>query len=100
MTLDAWLSAADGDASGFWFQSLLAELAFPESFVWGEMAAMASQRRRGGAALLRVRRDRGTILGNPGTDFIWGGGAARRRLAGPATTTSTSTCGRRTSRRC
>ena len=24
-----WLSAADGDASGFWFQSLLADLAFP-----------------------------------------------------------------------
>ena len=34
-------AAADGDASGFWFQSLLADLAFPESFVWGQMAAAA-----------------------------------------------------------
>ena len=41
ITLDAWLAAADGDASGFWFQSLLADLAFPESFVWGQMAAAA-----------------------------------------------------------
>jgi hypothetical protein len=39
MTLDSWLSAADGDASGFWFQSLLADLFFPTSFVWGEMRA-------------------------------------------------------------
>ena len=41
MTLGSWLAAADGDASGFWFQSLLADLAFPEAFVWGQMAAVA-----------------------------------------------------------
>jgi len=39
LTLDAWLAAADGDASGFWLQSLLADIAFPESFAWGQMAA-------------------------------------------------------------
>ena len=30
-----------GDASGLWFQSLLADLAFPQSFVWGETASAA-----------------------------------------------------------
>ena len=41
MTIDSWLSAADGDASGFWLQSLMAGLVFPSSFVWGEYAATA-----------------------------------------------------------
>ena len=41
MTLASWLSAADGDASGFWFQSLLADMAFPKSFVWGQFASAA-----------------------------------------------------------
>jgi pimeloyl-ACP methyl ester carboxylesterase len=41
MTLGTWLSAAKGDPSGLWFMSLLARMAFPESFVWGELAAMS-----------------------------------------------------------
>ncbi len=41
MTFDSWLSAADGDASGMWFMSFMARLAFPESFVWGELAAIS-----------------------------------------------------------
>jgi pimeloyl-ACP methyl ester carboxylesterase len=41
MTLSSWLSAANGDSSGFWLQSLLADLAFPGSFVWGEYASSA-----------------------------------------------------------
>ena len=41
MTLNAWLSAAHGDSSGLFFESLLAQLAFPQSFVWGDMAAVA-----------------------------------------------------------
>ncbi|MCP4967990.1 MAG: hypothetical protein GY926_22500 [bacterium] len=41
MTLHSWRSAADGDSSGFWFVSFLADLAFPEAFVWGELAATA-----------------------------------------------------------
>src|SRR5436305_4007048 len=39
MTLSSWLSAAHGDASGFWLQSLLADFAFPTQFVWGQMSA-------------------------------------------------------------
>jgi uncharacterized membrane protein YdfJ with MMPL/SSD domain/pimeloyl-ACP methyl ester carboxylesterase len=41
MTINSWISAADGDASGLWFLSLMARMAFPEAFVWGEVAAVA-----------------------------------------------------------
>jgi pimeloyl-ACP methyl ester carboxylesterase len=41
LTLDSWLAAADGDASGFWFMSLLADFTLPKAFVWGEYAAVA-----------------------------------------------------------
>jgi pimeloyl-ACP methyl ester carboxylesterase len=68
MTLSSWISAADGDASGFWFQSLLADLAFPKSFIWGEMAAMGQA--DDGAA----QRFFSSGKHQPGTDFIWGGG--------------------------
>ena len=39
MTLDAWIAADKGDASGLFFESLLGRLAFPESFVWGQLAS-------------------------------------------------------------
>jgi pimeloyl-ACP methyl ester carboxylesterase len=75
MTLGSWLSAAKGDASGFWFMSLLARMAFPESFAWGELAAM------GRADTLAAKRyfakgphRSDSILGNPGTEFLYAGG--------------------------
>jgi pimeloyl-ACP methyl ester carboxylesterase len=68
MTLGSWTSAADGDASGFWFQSLLADVAFPKSFVWGEMAAMGQADDRA------AQRYFSSGEHHPGTDFIWGGG--------------------------
>jgi hypothetical protein len=74
MTFDSWLSAAKGDASGFWLMSLAADLTFPKSFVWGDLAA--ASRADAGAAeryFSRVHR-RDSILGNPGTEFIWAGG--------------------------
>jgi pimeloyl-ACP methyl ester carboxylesterase len=75
MTLSTLLSGANGDASGFWFQSLLGRLAFPQQFVWGQLAAAA--RADAGAAKRYFssgahRSD--SILGDPGTKFIWGGG--------------------------
>jgi pimeloyl-ACP methyl ester carboxylesterase len=75
ITLSTLLSADHGDASGLWFQSLLADFAFPTAFVWGQMAAA------GRADADTVHRyfasgdHRGeSILGDPGTRFIWGGG--------------------------
>lgn len=74
ITLDSWLSAAKGDSSGFWFMSLMADLAFPESFVWGEMAATARADARAADDYFASGGDRGSILGDPGTKFLWGGG--------------------------
>ena len=75
MTLDSWLSADDGDASGFWFQSLLADLAFPESFVWGEFAATAQlDDEQAEEHFSDPNADAGSILGNPGAEFVWAGG--------------------------
>lgn len=75
ITLDAWLAAADGDASGLWFQSLLADLAFPESFVWGQMAAAG---RLDAAAAAESFSSGGlkpdSNLGDAATAFTFGGG--------------------------
>jgi pimeloyl-ACP methyl ester carboxylesterase len=73
MTFDAWLSAADGDASGFWLMSFAADIAFPGSFVWGEMAATA----RADAAAAKnyfASGNHDSILEGAGTEFTWGGG--------------------------
>ena len=75
ITLDSWLAAADGDASGFWLQSLLADLVFPKSFVWGEMAAMGRADSDAAKAYFAHGGGKGTFFGSPGTDFIWGRGA-------------------------
>jgi len=74
-TLDSWLSAAEGDASGFWFISLLADMAFPESFVWGELTATSRADAYIAEQYFSSGGDSGSILGNPGTEFLWGGGA-------------------------
>src|SRR5436190_5482289 len=75
ITLSTLVSADRGDASGLWFQSLLADFAFPTSFVWGQMAAAG---RLDADTAKRYfssgdHRDE-SILGDPGTRFIWGGG--------------------------
>jgi hypothetical protein len=75
ITLSTLLSADKGDASGFWFQSLLADFAFPTSFVWGQMAAAGRLDARAAERYFSSDKNRSdSILGNPGTDFIWGGG--------------------------
>lgn len=74
MVLDSWLSAAEGDASGLWFISFLADLAFPEAFVWGETAAVAMLDAEVADTYYSAGGDPGSILGNAGTDFLFGGG--------------------------
>jgi pimeloyl-ACP methyl ester carboxylesterase len=75
MTLDAWLAADDGDASAFWLQSLLAELVFPESFVWGQLAAAARLDAQVAAdSFASGTREPESNLGDAATAFIWGGG--------------------------
>lgn len=68
MTLGSWISAANGDPSGLWLLALLADVAFPPSFVWGELAAMGQTDDRA------AQRYFSSGEHHPGTDFIWGGG--------------------------
>jgi pimeloyl-ACP methyl ester carboxylesterase len=75
MTLGSWLSAAKGDPSGFWLMSVMAKMAFPESFVWGELAAMARSDTLAAKRYFASGPHRSdSILGNPGTEFLYAGG--------------------------
>ena len=73
MTLGSWISADDGDASGLWFQSLLADLAFPKAFVWGQMASAAMPDAQAAREHFASGRQRDSIIGDPSA-FAWGGG--------------------------
>jgi pimeloyl-ACP methyl ester carboxylesterase len=72
--VDMWLSAGEGDASGLWSSSLLADLLFPKVFVWGQYASF-------GRADAQVARDYfatgaqdASNLGRAETSFAWGNG--------------------------
>jgi pimeloyl-ACP methyl ester carboxylesterase len=73
-TIDTLLSAGQGDGSGAWFLSLLAQVAFPSEQLWGDVAAAG----RADAAYVRrlygTPADPGSVIGRPGTDLIWAGG--------------------------
>ena len=73
--VDMWLSAAEGDASGLWAGSLIADVLFPKIFVWGQYASF-------GRADAQAARDYfssgeqvdGTNIGHAATTFSWGNG--------------------------
>jgi pimeloyl-ACP methyl ester carboxylesterase len=74
-TVDTWLSAADGDPSGLWLTSLLSDIAFPTSFVWGEMVATGRADANAGREYFSSPQGRSALgEGQPGTTFVWGGG--------------------------
>jgi pimeloyl-ACP methyl ester carboxylesterase len=74
ITLDSWLSAAKGDASGFWLQSLVGDL-FPMPFVWGQYAAAARVDAQAASDYFSSGgQERGSNLGRAATAFAWGGG--------------------------
>jgi TAP-like protein len=74
-TLDTWLSAAEGDASGFWFSSLLGDVVLPRLFVWGEYAATAVLDAPWVGAYFAAGGDPpGSTLARAAMDFAWGGG--------------------------
>jgi pimeloyl-ACP methyl ester carboxylesterase len=74
LTLDSWLAAADDDASGLWLQSLVAQIALPEEQVWGDVAAVGRVDAGDAESAFARAANRGSIIGNPGTDVIWAGG--------------------------
>jgi pimeloyl-ACP methyl ester carboxylesterase len=78
MALDSFLSAAEGDLSGFWFLSFLSDFILPQIGVWGDYGAVGIQDAQTADAFYAAGGDPGSILGNPGTDFIW----ARGGMAG------------------
>jgi pimeloyl-ACP methyl ester carboxylesterase len=73
-TVNSWIAASKGDPSGFWLQSTLAAMTFPESFVWGDVAAVGRSDARAAERYFASPTARGSILGNPSSDFLWGGG--------------------------
>ena len=74
MTLDSWISAAHGDPSGLWFLSLMSDLALPQSFTWGEFASIGMADAHPVERYYSSGADRGSIIGNPLAEFIWGAG--------------------------
>lgn len=76
-TLDSWLSAAEGDPSGLWFASALADVLFPDLFVWGQYAAAASADARWVPDYFSADGPaRDANFGYAATAFAWGGGRA------------------------
>jgi pimeloyl-ACP methyl ester carboxylesterase len=74
MTLDSWISAAQGDPSGLWLLSNMAGLILPTSFVWGEFASIGMADAQPVDRYFSSGADQGSIIGNPLADFLWGAG--------------------------
>jgi len=74
ITLDSWISAAQGDPSGLWFLSFMTHLVLPQSFVWGEFASIGMADAHTVERYYSSGADRGSIIGNPLAEFIWGAG--------------------------
>src|ERR1700722_10138093 len=74
MTLDSWISAAQGDPSGMWLLSNMAGLILPTSFVWGEFASIGMADAQPVNRYFSSGADPGSIIGNPLADFLWGAG--------------------------
>ena len=74
MTLDSWISAAHGDPSGLWLLSMMADLVLPQSFTWGEFASIGMADAQPVERYFSSGADRGSIIGNPLAEFLWGAG--------------------------
>jgi pimeloyl-ACP methyl ester carboxylesterase len=75
MTLNSWISAAQGDPSGLWLLSVLSGLVLPQSFAWGEFASIGMADAHPAERYFSSGTDQGSIIGNPATEFFWGAGA-------------------------
>jgi pimeloyl-ACP methyl ester carboxylesterase len=73
-TIDTLLSAGQGDGSGAWFLSLMAQVAFPSEQLWGDVAAAARIDAADARRLYAAGAGSGSIIGKPGTDLYWAGG--------------------------
>jgi pimeloyl-ACP methyl ester carboxylesterase len=73
-TIDTLLSAGQGDGSGAWFMSLLAQVAFPSEQLWGDVAAIGRTDAAHARRFFATPGDPRSVIGRPGTDLIWAGG--------------------------
>ena len=74
-TIDTLLSIDKGNgAGGAWLLSVFAGAALPRAQVWGDVASVARIDAAYGKRLFAAGADRGSIIGNPGTEFLWAGG--------------------------
>ena len=78
ITLNSWISAAHGDPSGLWLQSLLGNLILPTSFTWGEFASIGKADAHTAERYFASTSDHGSIIGNPANEFLWADGALLR----------------------
>src|SRR5580698_10326636 len=91
MTLDSWISAAQGDPSGLWLLSTMANLTLPQSFTWGEFASIGMADAQPVERYFSSGADQGSIIGNPLGEFLWGaGGLAHAWPANPGENQYTS----------
>jgi putative drug exporter of the RND superfamily len=74
MTIDTLLAADRGDGSGAWLLSVMAQLVFPHGQVWGDVAAFGRSDAAYGRRFYAAHRNRGSVIGAPGTDLIWADG--------------------------
>jgi pimeloyl-ACP methyl ester carboxylesterase len=73
-TIDTLLSSDQGDGSGAWFLSLMAQMVFPSEQLWGDVASVARTDTAHARRFFAAGADRGSVIGAPGTDLIWVGG--------------------------
>ena len=73
-TIDMLLSTDKGDGSGAWFMSLMAQVAFPSEFFWGDVLAVARTDAAHARHIFESRSDGRSLIGIPGADLIWAGG--------------------------
>jgi pimeloyl-ACP methyl ester carboxylesterase len=73
-TIETLRAADQGDGSGAWLLSIMAQLVFPRAQVWGDVAAVGRTDAAAARRFFAAGADRGSVIGAPGTDLIWFGG--------------------------
>jgi pimeloyl-ACP methyl ester carboxylesterase len=73
-TIDAWFAAANGDPSGLWLQSLMAQLVFPSAQVHGDVAAVGRMDPAAAKRYFAGPHGRGSILGDAPSRFLFADG--------------------------
>jgi pimeloyl-ACP methyl ester carboxylesterase len=74
LTINSLLAADKGDASGAWFLSFMAQLTFPSSFAWGDLAAIGRSDATYAKHFYASGANRGSLISAAGNDLIWAGG--------------------------